>query len=1591
MDINSKMQQMNNFSGGMNSDTSDAYLKSDSYRLAQNLRYITNNEENSGEMHIIEGGLEKFRFDEDVVAMGDIRDYGVAITKDLNGYFSIWRIDHNSDDETPIRIFGPCSETLANNYTDKISINLNYEASDNIKLYIADGQHPIMLINIAEENEEVPTNFDYISSHPRCLLETPIFCGLTSGTLEGGVYQYAYRLYNKYKQASELSPVTKLIPLHTGPVMFTEGKNINGCEEGKPSGKGVQLKLQIPDSSFDRYLVYRIKYIENGQVPTVELIADSKIYDTDEVIFIDNGQSALDTLTLEEFNSVSGIHIIPKVIESKEGWMFASNIKTDNVLDSDPNVKEWDARAYRYDPEGNTKIYDYSNRSDVIEFSLEQLKNGEIDVPEEFDCYNPFNDINEDFPDFVGYWYAPCIENSSDLVYGGAGKHITWNFITTHVTGDSCISGEDDTYYGDAGTAYNYISLNSNTTQKQFKKWYIYGKSSTHTSTFERESWNNTVNNNDTYANPVISYEFKSLRRNELYRFGIIFYNDKGETSSVKWIADIRTPKISECATFVSHYGPEGKDKQYDLSTRPLGIEFKVENLPDGVVGYEIVRCSRGYGDIATVSQGVLNKPSIQYKRQTDHKTYLPLMPTGWITTGSLNHKISYNGTEGTKIFEIQESTGQNYPLGYGWQAYNYNIKALTQTVNSQGQTEKSLEYITQINNDTFEFISPEVNYQNQSIRDVLVSGTRIHPEMFLFGCAYNHADSDEADYRHKYASSFESPLGIMNAHNGSIIYQDTEYGETFGSMEFMPYGMMLFLGPKYTTLCASMESGDTKKVNDNTLQSSDKGLYVDDVNFTPHTQDSLRIGCERAVSVPNTFVQQLLYHENPATSSSTNENIDDYYYSDHYSYIKLYEQSQDVLTKRNDYSLLYFNPYTTRSRDEGESIDYLNLRSSNNRSFDIKDLTYNNTHGWDGFVSRDIKDGDDVDTFTYQDFLSPIGDKNHLDWIISSLYGIKIKNFPDLDDGQHTGAWELSGLIGPSDRCALLQLDISDYKFSQTVAAFSRKAKDRNTGYITDKKAPESEVNGMTLDRVYIPNPEDDQLNFVNVYRESMLGTYLCNIRHDVIPYGGHSYQDRRLSIYSSYGDFVIRTGESNVSQVFDGDCYIQPFEYVSMHRGYFYDLKYYRNHTIVYSIPVETNINLAYTYGSEFSKVKNVNLQVDATNVNNVFVQQDDMYVYNSVYSQNSASRLHASMITDEDVDINVYDYRTYYSDTKINNEYIDSWLKYRSSNYLDVDTRFGAISGLRLFHNQLVYWQEEATGVFSVNERALVDNAIETNAPLQLGTGGTLARYDYLATSNGMRLDELCDTQSDTTLYWWDHDKAEICAYAGERTVVSLSKIKNVQNFINDRKIEQRLSECPYLTFDKKYSELIANVTDGTAENAGSLVYSEVTQQFVGLYNIHPTYGMRFSDSLYMSDNSIVGRWNTFKDYASSWLDASLTPYLKYPVNNSFQEVKVFDNMRIGGRLYQHEKSNLRNTNYLSKIKFTFSTPLKQKSSCNGSSLTNAEYDYRLAIPRNNNDAFGGRMRGKTMETEISSTSNSMDFSLQYVITKYRISWS
>jgi len=147
----------------------------------------------------------------------------------------------------------------------------------------------------------------------------------------------------------------------------------------------------------------------------------------------------------------------------------------------------------------------------------------------------------------------------------------------------------------------------------------------------------------------------------------------------------------------------------------------------------------------------------------------------------------------------------------------------------------------------------------------------------------------------------------------------------------------------------------------------------------------------------------------------------------------------------------------------------------------------------------------------------------------------------------------------------------------------------------------------------------------------------------------------------------------------------------------------KYYDNKVdhpittcIVYSIPLETSINTLFTYGNEFSHIYDAsdrrftNLQINPANVNNIYQQTTPLYLYNSVYSAISKVNPHEA-ITDSYIENNykTIDYRVCYSELKSNNEYEDSWLKFQSANYINVDEKYGPITDLRTFKNQLIFW--------------------------------------------------------------------------------------------------------------------------------------------------------------------------------------------------------------------------------------------------------------------------------------------------------------
>jgi len=100
------------------------------------------------------------------------------------------------------------------------------------------------------------------------------------------------------------------------------------------------------------------------------------------------------------------------------------------------------------------------------------------------------------------------------------------------------------------------------------------------------------------YKNPLKSTIYDGYARGEVYRFGVVFYNDKGQESFVNWIADIRIPEPWEGVIDGSEYADLSTYEDDGLGdkrilTRSMGVEFTFQNLPANITGLRIVRVER--------------------------------------------------------------------------------------------------------------------------------------------------------------------------------------------------------------------------------------------------------------------------------------------------------------------------------------------------------------------------------------------------------------------------------------------------------------------------------------------------------------------------------------------------------------------------------------------------------------------------------------------------------------------------------------------------------------------------------------------------------------------------------------------------------------------------------------------------------------------------------------------------------------------------------------------------------------------------------------------------------------------------------------
>lgn len=1574
MDTNTE-PQINSFAGGLNSDDDLSVVATNQYIDARNIKISSyrggeGRDNRHGSLMPVQGVKLAGSFAGEgnkVVATGSIRDYGVVVCIDENeNRLKIYSFknaiggtvhdqDFNDIQDSRLVVDAPLLPLdKGEEYPDVFDIQLNYESENNIKLYLADSKHPIMVFNINRDDSLIYDDLNKCLSYPKAVCKPPVFEEYVPGKIEFGVVSYCYQLYNRYGIHTGASIQCQQIPI--GNYDFDNKYVKCGGKQDAISNCGVKISIQIPSNYWhlDYIKVFRVQYTQNGQMPIVSVIYDAKInfdkeHDSSELVINDVGNDPIEHISVEELNSLQGVRIIPNSLASKDGFLFAANTKTIQTTIKD--FDKWDARAFRFNYNNISTVTDINgDNSFTIDAHGKDIEDDSVAVPPfDHDCYDDtYNNINKE----ASLYSANFVFDSKYQWVGGSGKNIEWRFVISSQVEDSCVK-ENNTRK--IGTLYNY-SQKENVQQNNV----FYIDKDFKPSIIEKAEFDPGINKN--------TWLIKSLRRNEIYRYGIVLYDKYCQASPVKWIADIRTPNVTEEGFQLMSSNTIVNGKRYELVIRNLGIQFMVKSLPEGCTGYQIVRCARHESDIATISQGVLSSPvSNAYSRSYEGNSddyqvtkYHMFCPTGFLTTNKF--------IEGYYV--------HNQLVGNG--------------------DDLSSQCMTNIDNDKLlQFVSKEVCYQPESFKQFIKDKKYyLQKQSFLFGARGDYKFTDD-QYDSPRNGSYNKDYGSLTGFNGRKNFKfiipcisncavelfTGQYDDGDGRGGFYVNGIDVIGVSKNSTICyleAPYNPSYFYKVNPQSHKARNPGNIGGMAGQLIDSGTIGGLGNKRPYSyslVKDCILNfDRLYNNDSESANKRQEKTGKFIIQKAFAYIKLYEQS--------------ISPQEFYDGNHTSIDDWLNnFNTIQNKNY-IQDFQLVDQIKWDQAFKRNFnKDNDEqASSKSYPNYAVSAGGALFTNMVTGGICNDTNSNifgsFGNYNGGfKHDGTGthgDKSVCFGTGGKCLLLSCW---YKEKGTAGAISYYYPENGNYY--DSLQQEA----------YQTEPGEIGLTFKTV-RPTLLGTYLTNLRQQTTPYGGYSFTNRLTNIYYGDGNYFESKNEWNT--VFDGDCHVETFEYTSMHKVYGAytkngkdDLQFPNTHMITYSIPTESNIWCKFQHGWTFSSNARDNyasfIQAEPCEITEAYVQKEPEYVYNSVYSvQNTSIPLAAYD------DLNPQDYnktidtRVYYSDLKQNDEIIDSWCKFRSSNFIDVDQQYGPITNILTFKNVLTFCQEQSFGVLSVNDRSVATDNSGQN--IILGTGGVLDRYDYYSNTYGMHKQQFCAVCTTGGMYWFDSHNNIICLFDGQ-SVVQLSKQDKVQNILNKYKKNDNFK----VFYNNRYNEVVFNVLSDDVQ----IVYNEMLGKFTSTLTIPFDGAIQFFNGEYLvkkNDTVCVYQYDYLDESPKSTNQQLLSSYVKYVVSQQPLVTKVFDNQEI----VTYENLQLQDViydqdDYFSKNhKYTWQTESQKIESSLEEQITLRENNHRFVIPRADG-LFGNRARGKVMVCSIQDIKPNPAMAIQYIITKYRQSWS
>lgn len=388
---------------------------------------------------------------------------------------------------------------------------------------------------------------------------------------------------------------------------------------------------------------------------------------------------------------------------------------------------------------------------------------------------------------------------------------------------------------------------------------------------------------------------------------------------------------------------------------------------------------------------------------------------------------------------------------------------------------------------------------------------------------------------------------------------------------------------------------------------------------------------------------------------------------------------------------------------------------------------------------------------------------------------------------------------------------------------------------------------------------------------------------------YGGNTHSARSKNVYIDTGTYVevSDTDTTTTVNVFGGDTYINIFNLTTLTRNFngwldnreglsdnFAKLKDSAKKTFNYIeyFPVESDINTDLRQGNYYDKSfvqfaipgrNGPNWQLDEWEVllPRDIIRVGEDFIYNFAYSnEEDLQPSFPEPLSGEEVDI--FPTRIYASDVKISGEIVNSWRRFRTQSFIEINSAHGPINAIVNNLDRIISLQDDAMGTASVNERQVAQT--QTGEATILGNSGVLPRFDYITKHTGSR-HQFGLVLSPNSLYFYDVSDGVLYRFDGQK-INPISQVGELNQFFynnfrgellrNDNPIHDAdLNFNTYNplgitgTYDFRFNEVL--FTFHTFLNgeyvAKTLAYNENGSTFTSFYS--------FTPNVYLNDRENV----------------------------------------------------------------------------------------------------------------------------------------